>query len=748
MSEPIIVITQSKLNRTLAFEHGEGANSAQQKGGDLTVWGDNSVAEGTSSRNAAEIQEISTASTDTELYTNWRYSGASEDDKFTLVKGESAHGEGHNALVLGNNSHAEGNGTVAGNNSAHAEGTGSEAWGKYSHAEGLETLAYGSRSHAEGQESIAHNNESHAEGHKTIAGMNTENIPDYNSAGTYSVGDQVIYNDILYTCVKNNPGSSHKPSGASTYWRREQGQHSEGEETSATTRASHAEGFKTLATGLAAHAEGSSTTASGSNAHAEGTNTAAIKGESHAEGNATTAGAWASHTEGYGTETAGDYTAKTATADNDGIAGQMAHAEGNSTTAIGNASHAEGRLTFATADNSHAEGVETTAGYNGTQLNNIAIYATGTTYGKGAVVKQNGTDKQQVYVSLKASNKNHPLTATTYWEKQEAVHAEGFNTHAYGLASHAEGRGTTVTGATSHAEGYNTTVYGGYGAHAEGDTTTASANTSHAEGEQTIGYGINSHVEGFKSQTGYSGNTVPSTNQLTTDTGTSAGRNAHAEGNATIAAGIASHSEGVGTLARNEAEHAGGKFNVSHRQNGSFGDGGNTIFSIGIGQTSGSPKNAIEIMQDGSIFVNGIGEYTGTSISGATKLQDVIKNAENDTFIINPGVTTWQETYDAYQAGKLVYYREALCKYFNVSDEEINEVNFGRLAEYGEYVSYDVGPGSQLSDVVPFNIPSTSFDINANEVIYEKQLAEILPNGVATRDEIDSLFDGGGGGGS
>ena len=83
------------------------------------------------------------------------------------------------------------------------------------------------------------------------------------------------------------------------------------------------------ASGEKSHAEGAFTTASGgSGAHAEGNSTKAIGDSSHAEGFATTA------------------------------IGQNSHAEGSETTANGFGSHAEGYQTTADGPNSHAEGTD------------------------------------------------------------------------------------------------------------------------------------------------------------------------------------------------------------------------------------------------------------------------------------------------------------------------------------------------------------------------------------------------------
>lgn len=168
------------------------------------------------------------------------------------------------------------------------------------------------------------------------------------------------------------------------------------------------------------------------------------------------------------------------------------------------------------------------------------------------------------------------------------------NNNASGIASHAEGNGTTASSNASHAEGNGTIASGSY-SHAEGDYSEASGEGSHAEG----------------------GALSPVYKTL------ASGESSHAEGGGTVASGVRSHAEGAYTLAQNWAEHAEGKNNRSHKANTTWGNAGNTIHSIGIGgnETSsarGNGKNAIEVMQNGDVYVYGVGGYQGTD----THVQD------------------------------------------------------------------------------------------------------------------------------
>ena len=85
-----------------------------------------------------------------------------------------------------------------------------------------------------------------------------------------------------------------------------------------------------------------------------------------------------------------------------------------------------------------------------------------------------------------------------------------------------------------------------------------------------------------------------------------------------IASGEYSHAEGKGTITSNAAEHASGKYNQSHKDT--------TLFSIGIGESKADRKNAIEVTQDGDIYVNSIGGYDGTNPSNSKDIATYLPN--------------------------------------------------------------------------------------------------------------------------
>lgn len=74
-------------------------------------------------------------------------------------------------------------------------------------------------------------------------------------------------------------------------------------------------------------------------------------------------------------------------------------------------------------------------------------------------------------------------------------------------------------------------------------------------------------------------------------------------GDTQMANGEHSFAEGQNTIANNRSEHAMGEFNESNKASDTFGDSGNTLFSIGNGTSATNRKNALEVMQNGDIYI-------------------------------------------------------------------------------------------------------------------------------------------------
>lgn len=128
---------------------------------------------------------------------------------------------------------------------------------------------------------------------------------------------------------------------------------------------------------------------------------------------------------------------------------------------------------------------------------------------------------------------------------------------AIGLASHVEGTGNIAPKASVTLEGLD-----------PGTTSSFVNGANHAEGAGNFAGAAASHAEGIRNEIGH---------------------NAYA-----------SHAEGIKNTTQNRAEHASGQYNKSNKATDTFGDAGNTLFSVGCGTSDADRKNAFEIMQDGT----------------------------------------------------------------------------------------------------------------------------------------------------
>lgn len=128
---------------------------------------------------------------------------------------------------------------------------------------------------------------------------------------------------------------------------------------------------------------------------------------------------------------------------------------------------------------------------------------------------------------------------------------------AIGNASHVEGTGNIAPKASVTLEGLDT-----------GTTASFVNGANHAEGAGNLAGAAASHAEGIRNEIGH---------------------NAYA-----------SHAEGIKNTTQNRAEHASGQYNKSSKATDTFGDAGNTLFSVGCGTSDTDRKNAFEVMQDGT----------------------------------------------------------------------------------------------------------------------------------------------------
>ena len=96
------------------------------------------------------------------------------------------------------------------------------------------------------------------------------------------------------------------------------------------------------------------------------------------------------------------------------------------------------------------------------------------------------------------------------------------------------------------------------------------------------------------------------------------------------ALGTMSIASGFHVRTNNYCETAFGNYNQTNTANSTFGNAGNTHFSIGIGAGSNdyNTKNAIEVMQNGDLYAYGVGNYDGTNYTSAHTLAYVINDIQ------------------------------------------------------------------------------------------------------------------------
>ena len=215
--------------------------------------------------------------------------------------------------------------------------------------------------------------------------------------------------------------------------------------------------------------------------------------------------------------------------------------------ALGNYSLAEGNATTALGEASHTEGDRTTAGWRGFTVDSVADnvisivgYGDLTVSFGGNVLYTENFDYTVIYSAVtwdgsvfKIYCNSNPYVAVGDFVASrhtltnplgdrlggENSHASGKMTYAFGLNSHTEGELTRTYASGGHAEGTGSISYN-QNAHAEGDRTAAFGQASHSEGRETTAYGAKTHAEGDSTKAGWRGFTVSNiSNGVVTITG-------------------------------------------------------------------------------------------------------------------------------------------------------------------------------------------------------------------------------------
>ena len=166
--------------------------------------------------------------------------------------------------------------------------------------------------------------------------------------------------------------------------------------------------------------------------------------------------------------------------------------------------------------------------------------------------------------------------------------------------------------------------------------------SSLAEGMDTKAYGNACHSEGLSSKAGVENNNYIQFAHAEGDHTQAKGTASHTEGFYTIANGNNSHAEGQNTQTNNPSEHASGQYNVSSSASTTFGNSGNTLFSVGNGTAINARHNAFEVRQNGDIYLSLNGQDVklqdqlgGSSITVDTALDSGSTNPVENRVIYN-----------------------------------------------------------------------------------------------------------------
>ena len=290
------------------------------------------------------------------------------------------------------------------------------------------------------------------------------------------------------------------------------------------------------------------------------------------------------------------------------------------TNAIGENSHSEGIGTEATNPNEHAEG-----SYNqsvpGT-LHSIGIGTSESERKNAMVVMSDG----KIYVSgLGGYDGTNIAEADCLAEIYLAVLSQISTASEFGADAKAIAQNAMSTAQAKYTKpsagiplsdlaSAVRTAINNIGAVKVGNQNAATQQGSGATAAGDRAFGVNKGVASGKLSFA-AGNASHSPGMHSASFGncTSAnGDNSLSEGNQCVSAGPQSHSEGYLTRTNNQSEHAQGRCNFSHSNgDAAFGSSENTLHSIGIGISDQERRNAVEVMQNGDVYIYGIGAYNG-----------------------------------------------------------------------------------------------------------------------------------------
>lgn len=558
-------VTIDSLNlpqTTRAWNIGSGDDSAELPGGS-TASGNNAIAGGLDTTASGDFSI--TVGRDTTA-SGWASAAfgtgtlASADE--AVAFGSNGTASGKASFVCGHRNTASGNYSFAGGWSSSAAGQSSFASGMYCEVTNGFGFSTGYGNQSNGKYSFTAN-------HYTVATNESESafgqFNKVNNNQIFSIGIGTAETDRRNALEVYSSGVV-KIQNLEGYVKTELLQTNEdlksvslGYGASASGEESIAIGHQVNASGERAQAFGDETEATGYGSHAEGYYTTASGHESHSEGSRTIALGAGSHSEGYANDTY------------ECVAfGNGSHAEGSS-IANGSYSHSEGKnilneITISYENGStNVDHTEITADF-GTLLHSLRLQ--NITDLVGRFFRDENHDFYQITEATQNSGSNYTIgfypRKLAFRQSDELIFQFG---GAYGHYSHTEGK--------------NCEAYG---------------NNAHAGGEDSIADGESSFASGHDCHTGYSGAVAMGIEcGADGEASVALGNNAYTDGESAISIGyhtIATQSEVVGQFAC-------GKYNDQ-----SVG----SQFSIGIGADDEHRKNAIEVLENGTILFYNVGD--------------------------------------------------------------------------------------------------------------------------------------------
>lgn len=190
------------------------------------------------------------------------------------------------------------------------------------------------------------------------------------------------------------------------------------------------------------------------------------------------------------------------------------------------------------------------------------------------------------------------------------------------------------------------------------------------------------------------------------------GQNSFSYGEGTQAYKNNSQSFGNETESRNISEHSIGQFNVSNSATTTFGNSGNTLFSVGNGTANNARHNAFEIRQNGDIYLSS----GGTDI----KLQDHLGGGGSS---INVVQTTGSSTTD-------VMSQDAVSTQLNNKANKsaaVGGYHFGSSSD-GDYIQYKNVNNSDIGNSIYYPKINGKYILTSNSIYaknnYNFQLVE------------------------